>query len=132
MAKISFLICGAGTLGRMPPRMGSWQPERLRYKEMAWLIPRDELVQVEEHAAQRDPGGGFGLRHAFQSIGEEGGHGPRVGEQPAAGFVEILAHALGLARRGLAAERDGVGVVEACLLYTSPSPRDRTRSRMPS
>ena len=23
-------------------------------------------------------------------------------------------------------------VVEACLLYTSPSPRDRTRSRMPS
>ena len=24
------------------------------------------------------------------------------------------------------------GVAEACLLYTSPSPRDRTRSRMPS
>ena len=24
------------------------------------------------------------------------------------------------------------GVYEACLLYTSPSPRDRTRSRMPS
>ena len=24
------------------------------------------------------------------------------------------------------------GVVESCLLYTSPSPRDRTRSRMPS
>ena len=23
-------------------------------------------------------------------------------------------------------------VVESCLLYTSPSPRDRTRSRMPS
>ena len=23
-------------------------------------------------------------------------------------------------------------VVDACLLYTSPSPRDRTRSRMPS
>ena len=23
-------------------------------------------------------------------------------------------------------------VIEACLLYTSPSPRDRTRSRMPS
>ena len=29
---------------------------------------------------------------------------------------------------------DGVGVAmaRACLLYTSPSPRDRTRSRMPS
>ena len=25
-----------------------------------------------------------------------------------------------------------VETVEACLLYTSPSPRDRTRSRMPS
>ena len=24
------------------------------------------------------------------------------------------------------------GDVDACLLYTSPSPRDRTRSRMPS
>ena len=29
--------------------------------------------------------------------------------------------------------RDGVsGLVVCCLLYTSPSPRDRTRSRMPS
>ena len=27
---------------------------------------------------------------------------------------------------------DGVVVPEDCLLYTSPSPRDRTRSRMPS
>ena len=25
-----------------------------------------------------------------------------------------------------------VWVISACLLYTSPSPRDRTRSRMPS
>ena len=25
-----------------------------------------------------------------------------------------------------------IGVSEDCLLYTSPSPRDRTRSRMPS
>ena len=24
------------------------------------------------------------------------------------------------------------GLVKCCLLYTSPSPRDRTRSRMPS
>ena len=26
----------------------------------------------------------------------------------------------------------GIGIAESCLLYTSPSPRDRTRSRMPS
>ena len=29
-------------------------------------------------------------------------------------------------------QRKGVLVNSACLLYTSPSPRDRTRSRMPS
>ena len=32
-------------------------------------------------------------------------------------------------------ERDGEMIIETkdiCLLYTSPSPRDRTRSRMPS
>ena len=28
--------------------------------------------------------------------------------------------------------RDVVGWIIGCLLYTSPSPRDRTRSRMPS
>ena len=26
----------------------------------------------------------------------------------------------------------GIATADACLLYTSPSPRDRTRSRMPS
>ena len=26
----------------------------------------------------------------------------------------------------------GIGIPKFCLLYTSPSPRDRTRSRMPS
>ena len=29
-------------------------------------------------------------------------------------------------------EEEGVAVDNVCLLYTSPSPRDRTRSRMPS
>ena len=27
---------------------------------------------------------------------------------------------------------DNIWIVDSCLLYTSPSPRDRTRSRMPS
>ena len=27
---------------------------------------------------------------------------------------------------------DSIGIQKTCLLYTSPSPRDRTRSRMPS
>ena len=29
-------------------------------------------------------------------------------------------------------DADGVEMTNPCLLYTSPSPRDRTRSRMPS
>ena len=32
----------------------------------------------------------------------------------------------------LSAARPGQTVLDICLLYTSPSPRDRTRSRMPS
>ena len=32
----------------------------------------------------------------------------------------------------LIADLDGDGQVEVCLLYTSPSPRDRQKSRMPS
>ena len=33
---------------------------------------------------------------------------------------------------GLIARSQGLLVVEACLLYTSPSPRDKSSSRMPS
>ena len=40
-------------------------------------------------------------------------------------------------RSGLALKKgitvlNAPGTIDACLLYTSPSPRDRTRSRMPS
>ena len=31
-----------------------------------------------------------------------------------------------------AARREGMKIVGTCLLYTSPSPRDRQKSRMPS
>ena len=33
---------------------------------------------------------------------------------------------------GLAQPPEGIGEDEPCLLYTSPSPRDRQKSRMPS
>jgi len=36
------------------------------------------------------------------------------------------------ASRRLRRENKVPGVVYGCLLYTSPSPRDRTRARMPS
>jgi len=39
----------------------------------------------------------------------------------------------GLAKRVLIVDlKDGIEGLKRCLLYTSPSPRDRTRSRMPS
>ena len=38
----------------------------------------------------------------------------------------------GKQRLMLATNAFGMGIDKACLLYTSPSPRDRTRSRMPS
>ena len=34
--------------------------------------------------------------------------------------------------RTLPDDRGNFAIMHACLLYTSPSPRDRTRSRMPS
>ena len=37
-----------------------------------------------------------------------------------------------LSRFGIVTRQVKTGDYEACLLYTSPSPRDRTRSRMPS
>ena len=37
----------------------------------------------------------------------------------------------GLSLKGIT-EKDKKDLANACLLYTSPSPRDRTRSRMPS
>ena len=46
----------------------------------------------------------------------------------------LITKVLPLIRKGLSdrSERIRDELVESCLLYTSPSPRDRTRSRMPS
>ena len=44
----------------------------------------------------------------------------------------IVATGLAIAVAVIAPEEFFLASVAACLLYTSPSPRDRTRSRMPS
>ena len=66
-----------------------------------------------------------------------GEHAPGMRDPAAAVAVahhELLAHGLAVqAMRAVRPEGLQLGiVVNPCLLYTSPSPRDRTRSRMPS
>ena len=43
-----------------------------------------------------------------------------------------LAEAISVLRQALGDDPQSPTYVQTCLLYTSPSPRDRTRSRMPS
>ena len=52
----------------------------------------------------------------------ESGNVPRRGVVPKFSDLEVVA-------LNMASEAVGI---DSCLLYTSPSPRDRTRSRMPS
>ena len=58
---------------------------------------------------------GYGIGSLGSSAGAEG-----------AGLVKLLS--IGLPVAALI----GAGMVKACLLYTSPSPRDKRQSRMPS
>ena len=70
---------------------------------------------------------------------ENNGHAGRTDQAEADRFVEALEtdpRAVGsLDRESRAIADFGAdirGAVEICLLYTSPSPRDRQKSRMPS
>ena len=51
----------------------------------------------------------------------------RIEIERSANLITVTIHT---AKAGVVIGRGGVGIT--CLLYTSPSPRDRTRSRMPS
>ena len=54
-------------------------------------------------------------------------------EMPDAGEIKLDGRVISSPDFILSPENRGVGLVfQSCLLYTSPSPRDRTRSRMPS
>ena len=62
--------------------------------------------------------------------------GTSINIEPAAGSAGIIANAGGAVNLYYSGskkfETSGVGVTITCLLYTSPSPRDATLSRMPS
>ena len=84
-------------------------PEVLRVGELPDPEPGPHQVVVALHTSAVNPSDVRKRAGAFPDLLD---HGP------------IIPHS------------DGAGVIEAvgedCLLYTSPSPRDRTRSRMPS
>ena len=48
------------------------------------------------------------------------------------GDISRLPASLKVLLENMLRNEDGKSVTKDCLLYTSPSPRDRTRSRMPS
>ncbi|WP_342447793.1 hypothetical protein, partial [Streptomyces novaecaesareae] len=104
-------------------------------------------------AVGRDVGGGGGVEAVVEGPGRLAGRDGVAREGEAADLlarvatrqdpVQLLAfEALGAGVQGAApggrlvgAGQDEVGVIEqggVCLLYTSPSPRDRQKSRMPS
>ena len=83
-----------------------------------WIQRVDYFSEGEKAGAMAGFGRAFGLR------AEEGGN-----------FVEPVIRKVvwwqsGGVEIGFGQHIDGLAVI--CLLYTSPSPRDRTRSRMPS
>ena len=75
-------------------------------------------------------------RELFQKAGESGFLGIDLPEKFGGGgindyrFNQIMGEEFDLA--GVATAGSGIGLHNDCLLYTSPSPRDMRRSRMPS
>ena len=69
-----------------------------------------------------------------QPVEEGGGDEAKGGGsfRAASVFLGVAAAIGGIAGAGLSAAAVGMGIFANCLLYTSPSPRDRQKSRMPS
>ena len=103
----------------LDPQPGN--PEWLRLKGWArWHLGDEGGLQMVERAARMArQGAGW----VWQDLGALLFRAGRWKEAE-----EALRRALDL----FEAEEDHLGRAWACLLYTSPSPRDRTRSRMPS
>ena len=59
-------------------------------------------------------------------------HSAQVGSDPSIGRHATLLTELSDAIFAFQEDLKLLSLEESCLLYTSPSPRDRTRSRMPS
>jgi len=77
------------------------------------------------------------LPHTYAVIGLMNEHQLAIGETTFGGRNELrnpegLLHYFTLMHLALQRAKTAREAIKVCLLYTSPSPRDRTRSRMPS
>ena len=90
----------------------------------------EELDAVFVHIPKT---GGVSISKALFDSGTVGGHRPAQTYRLIYGaerYAQMFT--FGFVREPLDRLASAFAYLKACLLYTSPSPRDRTRSRMPS
>ena len=93
-----------------------------RQQSIANTALRDRAIQAGAYGGGRE-----GVMAAEAARGAASNRANLQAQLLAQGFQQAQA----AAAADLQAEQ-GLGAYQSCLLYTSPSPRDRTRSRMPS
>ena len=115
------LICNAGYIWRFPR-------SRKRQPVSASVLASN----FANHAHRSSPEHLPNPLHRSEVLVEFGGSGGAV-EASVVPVMPVVTGLPGLVSPAVTVVSDVVPVVsEVCLLYTSPSPRDRTRSRMPS
>ena len=126
---------GADVLGEEAP---TWRPPgRLGVSPPAFLRPKRP-----QGPPRLDPDGDPGARlkevdgvyeaHHPCGVAHDDGVGPGPAPEEAHALQDVPVGDPGGGEDDLLPGGEVLGLVDACLLYTSPSPRDRTRSRMPS
>ena len=116
------IFAGSGLAAGRTPRSIQWHEgslaESLRRRCVQFFDVSDQLVFVS-HAAEVETDHFIRTKRWFFA-------GPQTNEQTGND------RAIGLNLDAVLVAAEQVAAAKHCLLYTSPSPRDRTRSRMPS
>ena len=105
-------LLDAGTLSNLP---AGFKQRGIRISDQAQSIQPGEFRDVDA------PGGN--IKDAFMTL---------PFKEPSATLLQLMGIVVSAGQRFAAISDMSVGDGNHCLLYTSPSPRDRTRSRMPS